>query len=322
MNQADLEYFNLCNRILAEGNRKGDRTGVGTLSVFGHQMRFDLTKGFPLLTTKRVYFPNILTELLWFIKGDTNIRYLLEHNNPIWTDWPFAKYTQSPEYIGPDMTNYGLRLSDPAFAAIVQGEKKKFEKRILTDADFAARWGELGEVYGAQWRKRRHFNNDTQQVEYIDQLQTSLDMLMKDPNSRRNIVDAWNPGDVDKMALPPCHKSFQFYVADGKLSCLLEQRSGDVFLGVPFNIASYALLTHMIARHVGLQVGEFVHNINDAHIYVNHLDQIQTQLEREPYALPTIELNESVQSIFDFSVNDITLHNYTHHPAIRGPVAV
>ncbi|WP_192987013.1 thymidylate synthase [Carnobacterium mobile] len=314
----ETEYLNLGRKVLKEGTLKTDRTGTGTKSLFGYQMRFDLQKGFPLLTTKRVPFGLIKSELLWFIKGDTNIRYLLQHNNHIWDEWAFERYVKSADYEGPDMTDFGRRaLKDEAFNAVYQSEKADFCQRILDDERFAAQYGELGNVYGSQWR-----NWKTSQGETIDQLKDVIDMIKKSPDSRRLIVSAWNPEDVPGMALPPCHTLFQFYVADGKLSCQLYQRSADIFLGVPFNIASYALLTHLIAHETGLKVGEFVHTLGDAHLYLNHMEQMEKQLTREPKEFPTVKLNEEKTSIFDFEMEDILLEDYQPHPGIKAPIAV
>ena len=314
----EKEYLALGKRVLETGNVKTDRTGTGTKSIFGHQMRFDLSKGFPLLTTKRVPFGLIKSELLWFIKGDTNIRYLLEHNNHIWDEWAFERFVKSADYSGPDMTNFGRRaVTDADFNEIYQVELKKFCERVLTDDDFAKTYGELGNIYGSQWR---HWK--TTQGETIDQLKDVIQMIKETPDSRRLIVSAWNPEDVPSMALPPCHSMFQFYVADGKLSCQLYQRSGDIFLGVPFNIASYALLTHLIAHEVGLKVGDFVHTIGDAHLYSNHMDQMNLQLTRSIREFPTLQLNQEKTSIFDFDVADIQIEEYNPHPAIKAPIAV
>ncbi|MFL2099924.1 thymidylate synthase [Desemzia sp. FAM 23989] len=311
-------YLSLARKILAEGADKSDRTGTGTKSIFGHQMRFDLQEGFPLLTTKRVPFGLIKSELLWFIKGDTNIRYLLEHNNHIWDEWAFERYVASPEYAGPDMTDFGRRsLADAAFKEVYQLEMKKFTERILNDAAFAEQYGELGNVYGSQWRQWK-----TTQGETIDQLKDVIEMIRTNPDSRRLIVSAWNPEDVPNMALPPCHTLFQFYVAEGKLNCQLYQRSADVFLGVPFNIASYALLTHLIAHETNLEVGEFVHTFGDAHLYSNHVDQIQEQLSREPRSFPKLVLNQEKSSMFDFEMEDIRIEGYDPHPRIKAPIAV
>lgn len=314
----EAAYLALGQKILEEGNVKSDRTGTGTKSVFGYQMRFDLTKGFPLLTTKRVPFGLIKSELLWFLKGDTNIRYLLEHNNHIWDEWAFKKYVESEDYTGVDMTDFGRRcLVDEAFNAQYQKELQLFCTRILEDEAFAAKFGDLGKVYGYQWRHWQTSRNET-----IDQIKDVIDMIKTTPDSRRLIVSAWNPEDIPTMALPPCHTMFQFYVHENKLSCQLYQRSGDVFLGIPFNIASYALLTHLIARETGLEVGEFIHTIGDAHLYSNHLEQMQMQLSREIKAFPKLRINEEVSLIFDLDVQDITVEGYDPHPAIKAPIAV
>lgn len=311
-------YLDLGRTILEKGHVKEDRTGTGTRSLFGYQMRFDLAKGFPLLTTKRVPFGLIKSELLWFLKGDTNIRYLLQHNNHIWDEWAFERYTKSPDYNGPDMTNFGHRvLIDDSFKEKYEYEHKAFCERILTDETFAAKYGELGNIYGAQWR---HW--ETKDGSFIDQLRNIIEMIKTTPDSRRLIVSAWNPEDVPSMALPPCHTMFQFYVNDGKLSCQLYQRSGDVFLGVPFNIASYALLTHLIAQETNLEVGEFVHTLGDAHLYTNHVDQMKEQLSRKVRSFPTLKLNQEKNSIFDFEMDDIILEDYDPHPAIKAPIAV
>lgn len=311
-------YLDLGQKILTEGFEKADRTGTGTNSIFGHQMRFDLSQGFPLLTTKRVPFGLIKSELLWFLKGDTNIRYLLEHNNHIWDEWAFERYVKSTAYQGPDMTDFGRRaLTDEAFNAVYQQELKTFCQRILTEPSFAAEFGELGNIYGSQWR---HWQ--TRSGETIDQISDVIEMIKTSPDSRRLIVSAWNPEDVPSMALPPCHTMFQFYVAGGKLSCQLYQRSADVFLGVPFNIASYALLTHLIAHETGLEVGEFVHTLGDAHLYSNHFDQMKTQLKREVRPFPKLVLNQEKTSVFDFDVEDINVEGYDPHPSIKAPIAV
>jgi len=261
-------YLELLETILEKGARKSDRTGTGTLSVFGHQLRFDLEKGFPVLTTKKLHLRSIIHELLWFLKGDTNIQYLRDNGVTIWDEW--------------------------------------------ADKD-----GNLGPVYGSQWRKWK-----TADGRSIDQIQNLLDGLRKNPDSRRHIVSAWNPGEIDKMALPPCHALFQFYVANGKLSCQLYQRSADVFLGVPFNIASYALLTMMVAHVCDLKLGDFILTLGDAHLYLNHLEQTKLQLTRETRPLPTIKLNPAVKDLFAFKFEDFTLENYDPHPAIKAPIAI
>ncbi len=262
------QYLDLLKKISEEGVLKHDRTGVGTKSIFGYQMRFNLNEGFPLLTTKKVHLKSIIYELLWFIKGDTNIKYLNDHKVTIWDEW--------------------------------------------ADKD-----GNLGPVYGHQWRSWAGADGKS-----VDQLSDVIASLKNNPDSRRHIVSAWNVAEVTKMALPPCHALFQFYVADGKLSCQLYQRSADVFLGVPFNIASYALLTMMIAQECGYGLGDFVHTLGDAHIYTNHFEQVRTQLEREPRALPKMILNPQVKSVFDFDYEDFTLEGYDPHPLIKAPIAV
>ena len=262
------QYHDLMTHILERGTPKTDRTGTGTISVFGYQMRFDLSKGFPLLTTKKLHTKSIIHELLWFLKGDTNINYLKENNVSIWDDW-------------------------------------------------ADENGNLGPVYGYQWRSW-----PTPDGRHIDQISQVVDQIKKNPDSRRLMVSAWNVGEIEKMKLPPCHALFQFYVADGKLSCQLYQRSADVFLGVPFNIASYALLTQMVAQVCELQPGDFVHTFGDAHIYSNHLPQAKTQLSRDVRELPTLKINPEVKNIFDFKFDDFTLANYNPHPHIKGAVAI
>lgn len=286
------QYLDLCKLILSQGTKKDDRTGTGTISYFGAQMRFDLKEGFPLLTTKRVHLKSIIHELLWFISGDTNIKYLVDRDVRIWNDWPYAKYRQSAEY---------------------QGETiEEFAQKIKESNDFAAKWGNLGPVYGKQWR---NFSGIDQLTELIEQIKTN-------PTSRRLIISAWNPAEIQDMALPPCHCFMQFYVNNGELSCQLYQRSADVFLGVPFNIASYALFTMMIAQVCDLKCGVFVHTIGDAHIYLNHLEQIDRQLKREPRALPKMKINPEVKSIYDFKYEDFTLEDYNPYKGIKGKVAV
>ncbi|MCA1023236.1 thymidylate synthase [Halobacillus litoralis] len=319
MTNNEQTYLDLCRLVLEKGTEKSDRTGTGTYSVFGHQMRFDLKEGFPLLTTKRVPFRLIASELLWFIQGDTNIKYLLQHNNNIWNEWAFKNWVESDDYQGPDMTDFGRRSQqDPAFQKVYAEQMDLFKEKILTDETFAAAYGELGSVYGKQWREWK-----TSRGGAIDQLKNVIEGIKSNPDSRRHIVTAWNPEDVpSNMALPPCHTMFQFYVADGRLSCHLYQRSGDIFLGVPFNIASYALLTHLIAHECGLEAGEFIHTLGDAHIYTNHIEQIHRQLKREPRQLPNLQLNAQISSVFDFEMEDITMEGYDPHPGIKAPVAV
>lgn len=286
------QYIDLCNYILNNGVKKDDRTGTGTISVFGYQMRFNLGEGFPLLTTKKVHLKSIIHELLWFISGSTNIKYLVDNDVRIWNDWPYDLYKKSPAF---------------------QGETiEEFAAKIKESDEFAKKYGNLGPVYGKQWRD---FNG-------VDQLSNLIEQIKTNPNSRRLIISAWNPAEVDKMALPPCHSFMQFYVAEGKLSCQLYQRSADVFLGVPFNIASYALFTMMIAQVCGLEPGDFVHTLGDAHIYLNHLDQVNKQIKRSLRPLPKMVINPNVKSIFDFKYEDFTLLNYNPHSGIKGKVAV
>ncbi len=261
------QYLNLLQHVLENGIKKEDRTGTGTISTFGYQMRFDLSQGFPLLTTKKIHLPSVIHELLWFIKGDTNIKYLQENKVRIWNEW-------------------------------------------------ADENGELGRIYGYQWRSWTAENRN------IDQLKEVIENIKNKPNSRRHIVSAWNVGDLDKMNLPPCHILYQFYVADGKLSCQLYQRSADIFLGVPFNIASYSLLLMMMAQVTGLQAGEFIHTLGDAHIYLNHLEQVNLQLSRETRPLPKMKLNPDVKSLFDFKYEDFELIDYNPHPVIKGKISV
>ncbi|WP_146549073.1 thymidylate synthase [Rummeliibacillus suwonensis] len=312
------QYLELCRHILENGNDKGDRTGTGTWSVFGYQMRFNLQEGFPLMTTKKIAFRLIATELLWFIKGDTNVRTLIAQNNHIWDEWAFEKWVKSEDYKGPDMTDFGHRvLQDQLFKEQYDEQVQVFQKRILEDEVFAKKFGDLGPVYGKQWRSWPDVKGGT-----IDQLRNVIESIKKNPNSRRHIVSAWNPAEVDDMALPPCHSLFQFYVADGKLSCQLYQRSADVFLGVPFNIASYALLTHLIAKECKLEVGDFVHTLGDAHIYKNHLAQVEEQLSRTPKALPKLVIKTNKDSIFDYEMADLTIEGYDPYPRIAAPISV
>jgi thymidylate synthase len=286
------QYHKLIEDVLTFGLDKQDRTMTGTRSLFGYQMRFDLSEGFPLVTTKKVYYKAIIHELLWFIKGDTNIKYLVDNGVNIWNEWPYENFKKSTVY---------------------QGESLEvFVEKIKNDDTFALKFGDLGPVYGSQWR---NFNG-------VDQLQWILDTIKKTPDSRRMVLSAWNPAEISQMALPPCHTLIQFYVNQGKLSLQLYQRSGDIFLGIPFNIASYALFLHMVAQVTNLEVGEFVHTIGDAHIYHNHMDQVKLQLTRTPYPLPKLTLNKEIKDLFSFTFDDIKLENYESHPKILGKVAV
>jgi len=320
MNQVDKDYLKLCEHLLEKGVFKGDRTGTGTFSIFGYQMRFDLSKGFPLLTTKRVPFRLIVSELLWFLKGDTNLRYLLQNNNHIWDEWGFQKWVQSRDYIGPDMTDFGIRApTDEAFNEVYQEQLALYLGKVLTDDDFAKTYGDLGQVYGKQWRSWEGSNGKT-----YDQIKWVINEIKTNPTSRRLLVNAWAVDSVYEglMQLPPCHFCFQFYVLDGKLSCMFNMRSNDVFLGLPFNIASYALLTHLIANACDLEVGDLIYTGADVHIYSNHIEQIKLQMTREPRLLPTLKLNKSIKDVFDFEISDIELVDYNPHPAIKAPVAV
>ncbi len=299
------QYLELMRHIRDGGVRKEDRTGTGTMSVFGYQMRFDLSEGFPLVTTKKVHLKSIIYELLWFIQGDTNIRYLVNNGVNIWNDWPFQSWLRET---GQDQTF-------PMYTPEWREQMKLFVERIKADEQFARQYGELGPVYGRQWRN----------FEGVDQLAQVVEDIKCNPDSRRLIVSAWNPVDIPVMAksgLPPCHTLFQFYVSEGRLSCQLYQRSADVLLGVPFNIASYALLTLMIAQVAGLQPGDFVHTFGDAHLYSNHLEQVEEQLSREPHPLPEMVINPGVRDLFSFQYEDFELKNYKPHPPISAPVAV
>jgi thymidylate synthase len=285
------EYLNFLQHILDNGEQKPDRTNTGIISTFGYQMRFNLTEGFPLLTTKKVHFKSIVHELLWFIKGDTNIKYLVDNNVRIWNEWPYRNFKNSSDF---------------------QGEtQEEFIDKIKNDLEFAKKHGNLGPVYGKQWRD---FNG-------YDQLKEIISEIKNNPESRRLIISSWNPPQIKDMALPPCHMMFQFYVANGKLSLQMYQRSADAFLGVPFNIASYALLLMLVAKVTNLIPYELVHTVGDAHIYLNHLDQVNTQLAREPKKLPKLTLADK-NNIEDFTYEDIQLIDYNPHPLIKGKVAV
>lgn len=322
MSQNEQQYLDLAQKILDEGSHKGDRTGTGTRSLFGTQMRFNLSEGFPLLTTKKVFFGLIKSELLWFLRGDNNIRFLLEHNNHIWDEWAFKKWIESDKYTGPDMTNFGLRSqTDENFAKIYKEQKDIFVSNILNDDEFKEEFGYIGNVYGKLWRSWET-NSLTAGDETVDQVARLIDQIKETPNSRRLILTAWDAETTPQAPLPSCHVLSQFYVADGKLSLQMYQRSGDFFLGVPFNIASYSLLLHMVAAQTGYEVGEFIHTIGDTHIYNNHVDQITEQLSRPMHKLPKLWLNPEVKSLFDYTMDDIKILDYDSEPAIKAPVAV
>ena len=286
------QYQDFLQHILDNGEVKTDRTGTGTISTFGYQMRFNLADGFPIITTKKVHLKSIIHELLWFIAGDTNIEYLVKNGVRIWNEWPYQRFVKSGFYNGETM--------------------EEFIEKTLNDKLFAMRFGELGPVYGHQWR---NFNG-------FDQLAWVINEIKTNPDSRRLIVNSWNAAEIDKMALPPCHMMFQFYVRNGKLSLQLYQRSADAFLGVPFNISSYSLLLMMVAQVTGLQVGEFIHTIGDAHIYLDHIDQVKLQLSREPKPLPVMKINPEVKEIDNFDFSDFELVGYQSHPVIKGKVSV
>ncbi|AOG60647.1 thymidylate synthase [Spiroplasma helicoides] len=287
------QYLNLVKEVLRDGEKREDRTNTGTISKFGIQTRYDLREGFPLLTTKKVYFKAVVHEMLWFIKGDTNIKYLVDNNVRIWNEWPYEIFKNSTDFKNETIEEFVLKIKN--------------------DDDFAKKYGELGPVYGKQWRD---FNGK-------DQLKSLIGQIKTNPYSRRLIISAWNPAEVDKMALPPCHALFQFYVSkEGFIDLQLYQRSGDIFLGVPFNIASYSLLLTLVALECNLTPRYFIHTIGDAHIYSNHLEQIKIQLEREPKKLASLKINFKNKSIFDINFEDIELVNYDSHPTIKGKVAV
>ncbi len=294
------QYLELLRRIKNEGVVRGDRTGTGTKSVFGHQMRFDLQEGFPLLTTKKVFLKGVIHELLWFLQGDTNIKYLVEHDVHIWDNDAYRYYNEL-------CIRHG----------VLPVEREAFLAAAGLESPIAGyRFGDLNHVYGYQWRSWPRPDGGI-----VDQIAQAVELIRHNPESRRIIVSAWNVAEVDDMALPPCHVLFQFYVAEGRLSCQLYQRSADTFLGVPFNIASYALLTLMMAQVCGLQAGEFIHTLGDTHLYLNHMEQVDEQLAREPRELPVMRLNTAVQSIFDFRYDDFTLEGYDPWPTIKAPMS-
>lgn len=298
------QYHDLLKNVKENWIDKMDRTWVWTRSVFGYQMRFDLSKWFPLLTTKKVFLRWIIHELIWFLSWDTNIQYLVKNNVRIWNEWPFQKYIEENS----------LEKEFPKYTEKWSEKMTEFIEKIKNDDEFAKKWWDLWPVY---WRQWRNFNQ-----QWVDQIQNVIETLKNNPNSRRNLVVAYNPVEADQMALPPCHSLFQFYVADWKLSCQLYQRSADTFLWVPFNIASYALLTMMIAQVVDLEVWDFVHTLWDTHIYSNHFEQVEEQLSRTPKKLPEMILNKNVKNIFDFKIEDFELKNYNPDPAIKAPIAV
>ena len=299
------QYLDLLKLVKETGIKKEDRTGTGTISIFGHQMRFNLQDGFPLMTTKKVNLDSIIHELLWFIRGDTNIRYLVQNGVNIWNDWPFQSWLNETG----QADKYAMHSRE------WKEMMKTFVETIIKDEGFASQYGDLGPVYGKQWRD----------FEGVDQLEQVIEDIKNSPDSRRLIVSAWNPKDIPvmiKSGLPPCHTLFQFYVSNGKLSCQLYQRSADVFLGVPYNIASYALLTLMIAKVSGLEPGEFVHSFGDTHIYLNHLEQVNEQLSRDPHSLPKLKIKNNRNSLFEFQIIDFELTEYDPHPFISAPIAV
>ncbi len=299
----------LLEDIKTNGVKKSDRTGVGTISVFGRQMRFDLGQGFPAMTTKKLFMRGIIHELIWFLRGSTNIKYLVDNDIHIWDEWPYRHYLITSKQDVPDSASHEWKNGI-----------KEFTEKIKTDDEFAKKWGELGPVYGYQWR-----NWPTPRGGHIDQIKNIVETIKNNPDSRRMVVSAWNVADIEEMAkagIPPCHLLFQFYVSNGKLSCQMYQRSADTFLGVPFNIASYSLLTMMLAQVTGLKPGDFVHTFGDTHLYVNHLNQVEEQRSRKPKPLPKMKINPKVKSIDRFSIDDFELIGYDPHPAIWAPIAV
>ncbi len=303
------QYLDLLEDIKKNGVKKSNRTGVDTINVFGRQLRFDLSQGFPALTTKKLFMRGIIHELIWFLQGSSNIKYLVDNDVHIWDEWPYKHY----------LMEQGKAVPDSNSAKWKQGIQK-FTEQIKNDEEFAKKYGELGPVYGYQWR-----NWPTPDGKHIDQISKAIDIIKNNPDSRRIIVSAWNVADIDEMAkagIPPCHLLFQFFVANGKLNCQMYQRSADTFLGVPFNIASYSLLTMMIAQVCGLKPGDFVHTFGDTHLYLNHLQQVDEQLSRQPKSLPKMKLNPKVKDIGAFRIDDFELAGYDPYPAIYAPIAV
>ena len=303
------QYLELLEDIKANGVKKANRTGTDQIGVFGRQLRFDLSQGFPAMTTKKLFMRGIIHELIWFLRGSTNIKYLVDNDVHIWDEWPYRHYLMEQGKAVPDSNS-------PEWKDGI----KLFTQKLKASEDFAQKWGELGPVYGYQWR-----NWPAPDSKHIDQIAKVIDTIKTNPGSRRMIVSAWNVADIDEMAkagIPPCHLLFQFFVANGKLSCQMYQRSADTFLGVPFNIASYSLLTMMVAQVTGLEPGDFVHTFGDTHLYINHLDQVELQLSRKPKTLPVMKINPDVKSIDDFKYDDFELVDYNPHPAISAPIAV
>lgn len=321
------QYKDLCERILIEGIDKDDRTGVGTRSISGAEIRFNMSEGFPIITEKKVPFKLISSELLWFINGDTNIRYLLQNGNHIWDEWPFKRWVESDEYAIEfpeiDMSDFGIRaVEDEDFAKVYKAMKDLFCTRILEDDDFAEKWGDCGRSYSAQWRRAYYVNPETLEVSEYDQLGEIISELKRNPMSRRLVVSCFTPDNQKHAALPCCHYGFQFLVREGKLDLIWSQRSCDYFLGIPFNISSYGILLCIVAKEVGLEPGYLIGHLADVHIYKNHINQVMELLSRESFDLPEIWLNPEISSFEDYTVDDIKLIGYKSHGAIKAPVAV